>query len=384
MESLAKRNYLSELREIDWDFPGSSGTEGLSNFHWHPARFPPALPAILISYLTSPGDTVLDPFCGSGTTLVEGYGLGRRVIGVDTNPVATLMSSSKLLPFARAAYDEYLKALRQICQDLLLDPDPGQVLAVVPSLEENARWYHHETLRELAVVWQALRQTSGEVYHVASLAAFSSILRFACSQNKHWGWICDNVRPKILTYKPALTLFFDKLRDYARERRSSAAPVPGQVASDVVVQTGPAQAVLTSLPACSVDAVVTSPPYYGMTDYARAQRLTFLWLEDDLEVARAAESGARFKRRRESSLCDYLDEMAECFSACARVLRPNAACAVVVGESPSRQPYLNAFEEVLAGTGFDLEERLDRQLPTRRALGPRAMTERILLLRRRP
>ena len=51
----------------------------------HPAAFPVSLPAWFIKLFTDEGDTVLDPFCGSGTTLVAARGLNRNGIGIDTS-----------------------------------------------------------------------------------------------------------------------------------------------------------------------------------------------------------------------------------------------------------------------------------------------------------
>ncbi len=54
-------------------------------FRGHPAAFPPALPNWFIRLFTDPGDVVLDPFAGSGSTLVAARELGRRSIGIDTS-----------------------------------------------------------------------------------------------------------------------------------------------------------------------------------------------------------------------------------------------------------------------------------------------------------
>lgn len=51
----------------------------------HPALFPLEIPRRLIRYYTWPGDTVYDPFCGSGTTLLAAREMGRRAIGVEKN-----------------------------------------------------------------------------------------------------------------------------------------------------------------------------------------------------------------------------------------------------------------------------------------------------------
>src|SRR6266852_1394429 len=90
----------SRLRNIDWDFPGSLSESPFSAIHWHPARFASQVPASLIGLLSQPGDLVLDPFMGSGTTLVEAQRLGRRSIGIDLNPIACLMVRAKTLPYS--------------------------------------------------------------------------------------------------------------------------------------------------------------------------------------------------------------------------------------------------------------------------------------------
>lgn len=50
---------------------------------WHSATYPPALPAFFIGLMTEPGDAVLDPFVGSGTTMFQAYRMDRRGIGIE-------------------------------------------------------------------------------------------------------------------------------------------------------------------------------------------------------------------------------------------------------------------------------------------------------------
>jgi len=50
----------------------------------HPATFPVSIPGWFVKLFTDEGDLVLDPFAGSGTTLIAGLGLGRKVVGIDT------------------------------------------------------------------------------------------------------------------------------------------------------------------------------------------------------------------------------------------------------------------------------------------------------------
>lgn len=62
----------------------------------YPTQKPEALLTRLIESLTSPGDLVLDPYAGSGTTLVTATRLGRRVIGIDQSPVAASTLEERL------------------------------------------------------------------------------------------------------------------------------------------------------------------------------------------------------------------------------------------------------------------------------------------------
>ena len=62
----------------------------------HSAAFPLALPQWFIRLFTQPGDTVLDPFLGSGTTALSARELGRRYLGIDIDPVYCRMAEAKL------------------------------------------------------------------------------------------------------------------------------------------------------------------------------------------------------------------------------------------------------------------------------------------------
>ena len=78
---------ITELENINWNFKRYR-QKGIDNIHWFPANFIPQIPSILIANLSKRNSIVLDPFCGSGTTLVESVRLGRTGIGVDTNYLA--------------------------------------------------------------------------------------------------------------------------------------------------------------------------------------------------------------------------------------------------------------------------------------------------------
>ena len=89
---------LSRLLEGDLNFHGTNGKFSSHGWHPFPAKFPPQLPGLFIEQLTRPGDLVLDPMMGSGTTLVEAARQDRRAAGRDIDPLAILIAGAKLSP----------------------------------------------------------------------------------------------------------------------------------------------------------------------------------------------------------------------------------------------------------------------------------------------
>jgi DNA modification methylase len=75
-ESTIERQQFLEWTQSVWTIQPATSS-------WHPAPFPAEIPRRLIQLYTFKGDTVLDPFCGSGTVLWEAAKAGRKAIGVD-------------------------------------------------------------------------------------------------------------------------------------------------------------------------------------------------------------------------------------------------------------------------------------------------------------
>src|ERR1700689_4701141 len=74
--------------------------EAPHSFYKYPARFSPLFAREAINAFSAPGDTVLDPFCGGGTSLVEAISLGRRAAGFDISSLAVFLSRTKTTPIS--------------------------------------------------------------------------------------------------------------------------------------------------------------------------------------------------------------------------------------------------------------------------------------------
>ena len=75
-----------------FEFSYNFNSNDIHSLHPYPAKFPASVPYQLLKELSKPNDVILDPFCGSGTTLVEGLSFNCNVIGNDINYIALLIS----------------------------------------------------------------------------------------------------------------------------------------------------------------------------------------------------------------------------------------------------------------------------------------------------
>lgn len=71
-------------------------------FNLYPARFPPEIARAVISTFSRPGECVLDPFMGGGTSIVEGLAQGQRMLGIDVNALAHFVTTVRTTPLSPA------------------------------------------------------------------------------------------------------------------------------------------------------------------------------------------------------------------------------------------------------------------------------------------
>ena len=190
---------FARLKEIDWDFPTAGSQSLFSSLHWHPCRYPSQVPAVLIGALTSSGETVLDPFLGSGTTSVEAQRLGRRSIGVELNPIAALISRAKTINkpasrFVRMTSRIKLGALQSSKQSILQPTVQGE------------KWYTDRTLKSLRRLRHFIDNLKGDKRLLAD-TAFLPFLLPVCRETRHWGYVCETIPIRRETMKDVLDAF---------------------------------------------------------------------------------------------------------------------------------------------------------------------------------
>lgn len=406
------RDRLAFLLAQDLDFHDKSSAYSSHNFHSFPAKFPPQLPRRFIDGLTEPGDVVLDPMAGSGTTIVEALLSGRRAIALDIDPLALLLCRVKANPIgateALAAGHRVLtdaRALLQKRQDLLAREYERRFDPKTQSFIEY--WFASSTRMELLALVVALEQVGVPAIRSFLQLALSSTI-ITKSGGVSLARDLGHTRPHRVDDKvprSALVEFEKRLLKNVRSLRELSG-TPGRV----TVCHGDAQHM--PLAPASVDIIVTSPPYASNAiDYMRAHKFSLVWLGHPLDTLSAkrreyigGEATVDFAfetlspqaalvtqmlderdRKKGAVLRRYYSEMTRCIKEMFRVLKPGRAAIIVVGTSVMRGLDTLTHEclaDIGRSVGFDVlgiaTRRLDRDrrmMPARRNQEPGSQIE---------
>ncbi|MBI3329169.1 MAG: MerR family DNA-binding transcriptional regulator, partial [Nitrospinae bacterium] len=177
---------VTTLRQLDWDFADANTGYLTHSLHPYPAKFIPQIPNALIQELSSVGDKVLDPFCGSGTMLVEALTLKRHAVGVDANPLACLIARAKTTRLAEndlqclRQLESQATALAQQQLDSILPLFPDLKMASAPTSRPTFEgidfWFDPHVIDELALLKSLCLAAESDAAREIALTAFSSII----------------------------------------------------------------------------------------------------------------------------------------------------------------------------------------------------------------
>jgi DNA modification methylase len=388
-ESFDVEDRLSKLLKRDLTFKGERTDYASHNIHAFAAKFPPQIPRTFIHELTRPGEVVLDPMSGSGTTLIEAVFAGRYGVGVDLDPLASLVAKVKSTPFDLVRCSEAGQEVLREAKKRLRSADDRKLLRFYsPKAVEFFRyWFREHTINQLFALVRAIRREDDP-----QIQAFLKVVFSAC----------------IITKSGSLTLARDLAhsrphRDLNRQVKQNALDVfEGRVISAIESLRDISQSLASScmlrgdtrtlpLAANSVHLIITSPPYAANAiDYMRAHKFSLIWFGYDpkelstlrgnyigserrpnsLKVDSKTGSGIihkleKLEKGRAAVVAHYYNEMKLSLLEMLRVLKDDRAAVLVVGSSIIKGIDIKAptvLAEIAEAVGFRVVSVAKREI----------------------
>ena len=342
--------------ELSWSesaLPEHVRTKHVHRLHPYHGKFIPQLVEVLLDRYLPVGGHVLDPFAGSGTTLVQALESGRDATGAELAAFNCLLMRVKT---ARYDVDALGVELRDACARVE-SFELGRVR--VPREPYLREWYAPRAAAELF----AFRDLVGEYEHADVLRVILSRSARSARRAAHFDleapgapqtgeYWCHKHRRICRPVESALGFLrrytldtlarieaFAELRDGDRE----AHVLHGDARTVEYAET--------------FDGVLTSPPYPGLIDYHEQHRYAYELL--GLDDRRELELGAAEAGTSRAALEAYRDGIARSLANAASALAADAPVLIVVNDRR------NLYPEILACAGLQLEARLRRHVNRR-------------------
>lgn len=367
-----KETQLAEgLQSLDRLIPASQTRSYTHAIHPYVAKFMPHFPNLFIRLLTKPGDVVLDPMCGSGTTLIDAMLNGRHALGIDIDPLSILITKVATTRMSQTKLKK-LQDWEKKIEKFEVYPENYNLKIV----HNHQIWFRDDVLATILYIKSEINLLDDEDLKDIARLSLSKIIKEVSNADPR------DLMPEINHDKPvnekadvfksfskSLEKTIEKISQYTqriKEYPDVNATIVGNDARKITLKDN------------CVDLIVTSPPYAYAMDYARIHKLslfTSLGLTNDdvrtlskeyvgtdrISVKETFEFPSELNflqtfvdtladKNKKRSLClhKYLLDMYEITKECSRVLKTGGHFVYVIGNS------------TLAKSQFSTSEALQR------------------------
>jgi len=365
--------------------------------HSYPAKLLSNIPYFFMaSDALCPEDgLVLDPFCGTGTVLLEAALSGRNSVGADANPLAELITTVKTSYISR-------EMLLDTLEEIINRAKRAKVTTAFP--DAVAVWYSPSTLPQLAALQLSIDRVRNKRQKAFFELCFSSVARKVSYADPSIS-VPVHLNPERFNNNPkrkkdvAFKLrtldavdVYDKFNAICRVNIERIGTLCDEIKRGITAKVISDDARRLPLADNSVDMILTSPPYAGAQKYIRASWLNLYWLNragledikelkkhnigrEDYRKAEQYESYTGIEaadvvlkelyesgnRHRAFIVANYLNEMKVALDEAVRVLKDKAYMVIVIGNNTvckrsfDTQDYLTTY---LVNNGIELQFKL--------------------------
>ncbi len=362
--------------------------ENPNNIHSYPAKMFKSIPEVIIPYFSKPGDKILDPFCGSGTVLLEAKLRQRNAIGFDINPLGVLISKVKTSNVKRDKIKEInAKILKNIEKDNAIDD------TFVPNKDF---WFSKSAQKQLSALAYQVSLIKNISYREFFLLCLSSSVRYASRADPEIvpPVISKRMRPLLKNRRVNVIKHFS---DVVKKNAASLDTIKDiKNNGEIEVKLGDARKL--KVKARSINLVLTSPPYISAQKYPRSLKLELFWTKlvttdefskIDSETIGTEKVSLLSKFKEDSSEDPYLKkllshimkknkeryiitkkyfiDMRKVIKEIYRVLAPNGYFVLLIGDNTvcnTRIPNGEILTRYAVKEGFNLITTIEDQIKT--------------------
>jgi tRNA G10 N-methylase Trm11 len=379
----------------DWTFANAPTRDLTHCYHDYPARMIPQVAGKLLDAYAPGAKLLFDPYCGSGTSLVEGMVRGIDVIGTDLNPLARLISKAKT---ATPDVGELERCVAEL-DKFILSPSSPDVPAQIAGISRLDFWFKPQVIEKLGVLKSFIDKLPDGATRLFFQVAFSETVREGSNTR--------NEEFKLYRYEARRLEHFDpdiygiiaaKLRRnlaglqqfVTRLRRLPQIPQAKLYAFNTAAGVPPDE-----ITPASIDIIVTSPPYgdsHTTVAYGQYSRLSAAWLglPSPAQVDRTLMGGSALKatprfsspdleqaideirlkdEKRSREVAAFYSDLQTSISYVSGLVKPGGHACYVVGNRKVKGIVLPtdvAIRDFFEAQGFSHTDTFYRRIPNKR------------------
>ncbi|MFL9837207.1 site-specific DNA-methyltransferase [Flavobacterium sp. ST-75] len=347
---------LSEISDFQ-NTPPSEANNYTHAIHPYPAKFIPQIPKKIIEEFSNERHTILDPFSGSGTTLLEAKIKGRDSVGFDINPIGVLISRVKSHCYTSDQFKQIEEILAVIARR---ENETNTSKLWIPKIPRIEHWFKKEVIQALSIIVDEIRKIKDiDIQRffnlclsgiIVSVSNQESETRFAAKSNN------SNFKGVFASFKRKVIVNKEKLEELCGNEKFSR--------SSCLIYLEDSRNISESLPENSIDLVITSPPYVNSFDYYLYHKFRIYWISYpenneviDITEVQQKELGSRYKfsGKNAPDIKIFKKEMVDCFKSVHKVTKPGKMIFIIVGDSIIKGEFIKMddfYKEVCQESGM--------------------------------
>lgn len=302
-------------------------------FHPYPAKFTPQIVNKYLNLYCKNSDNVLDPFCGSGTTLVECVLNDINAVGIDLNPIAALISKAKTNEYNSTQIKivkDFIGNIEYILNNNLVSEwiKSNSDNIIIPDSPNRSHWFQDNITIELAIIKKIIDEFEDNNVRDLLKCAFSNIIVKVSNQDSEVRYTAKN---KNHQNGIVLSSLITALKYYIKNIDTDNFKFNGKA----TVYNGDTSVIIKNFKNDFFDFIFTSPPYINTFDYYLYHKQRMFWFGFDHRIVRKNEIGNHHRidtKKFDVAKKEYIDSMTTIINELSRVSKTNSYFVMLIGD----------------------------------------------------